>query len=427
MEDRVRNMEARLALNPLVNFYLFDQHEDNEQWVCELACEDGTFRYLLPKDVMDCLRQFDGVRTTDDVVASFSSAVKIEHCKMDLIMFFVSHGVLIGGGGDCAGGVEQPVLRGEMRQRTRYVQFRRRLFSGNLVARVSARLGWLFRLPLVLGGLAVAFAVHVHVYCSPIVFPTLVTLEPMSLLIVALTSALGTFCHEFGHAAALVRHGGRNPEIGVGVYIVFPVMHTDVSEAWRLSRNKRIQIDVSGIYFQLLFMTGFWLLAGVLGLPGRDAAIVWMDMLIAMALNPFLRMDGFWLLSDLLGSHSLRRESEGAIRTLWNNSRRDPLGALIGVLSDSRVMLMAVYYLASVGVFAILYFRVCELAFTEIVPGLCGRVVEVWVEIVHGRMAKGAGDALVVLWHGVLLVTAASVTLTACARLIRTVWRYVGP
>ncbi len=227
-------MDARLVLNPLVRFYLFDQYKDNEQWVCELARENGTFRYLVPKKVMECLSQFDGVRTTDDVVASFSSAVEIEHCKMDLIMFFVGHGVLIDGG---AGAGEQPVFHGK---RARYVQFRRRLLGGDLVARVSMRLGWLFRLPLVLGGLAVAFAVHVHVYTGPLVFPTtLTTLGPMSLLVVAFTSALGTFCHEFGHAAALVRHGGKKPEIGVGVYVIFPVMHTDVSEAWRLSRKKR--------------------------------------------------------------------------------------------------------------------------------------------------------------------------------------------
>lgn len=256
------------------------------------------------------------------------------------------------------------------------------------------RLGWLFRLPLVLGGLAVAFAVHVHVYTGPLVFPTtLTTLGPMSLLVVAFTSALGTFCHEFGHAAALVRHGGKKPEIGVGVYVIFPVMHTDVSEAWRLSRKKRIQIDVSGIYFQLLFMTGFWLVAEVLGLPGRDAAIVWMDMLIAMALNP-----------------------------VWKNSRRDSLWT--GVLCDRRLMLMAAYYLTSMGVFAVLYYRVCESVFTEIVPGLWGRVVGVWVEIAQGGMAQGASDALMVLWHGVLLVTATSATLIACARIIRTVLRH---
>ena len=55
--------------------------------------------------------------------------------------------------------------------------------------------------------------------------------------------------HELGHAAAC-RYGGAEPgAIGVGVYLVFPVFYTDVTDSYRLGRAGRVRTDLGGLYF----------------------------------------------------------------------------------------------------------------------------------------------------------------------------------
>ncbi len=56
--------------------------------------------------------------------------------------------------------------------------------------------------------------------------------------------------HEFGHAAASMKMSVKPKEIGVGFYLIFPVLYTNVTNIWVLKKNKRIIINIAGIYFQ---------------------------------------------------------------------------------------------------------------------------------------------------------------------------------
>ncbi|MBX9643126.1 MAG: M50 family metallopeptidase, partial [Novosphingobium sp.] len=56
--------------------------------------------------------------------------------------------------------------------------------------------------------------------------------------------------HELGHAAAAARTGIRTDGIGVGFYLIFPVMLTKVSMIAILPRDERIAVFASGILFQ---------------------------------------------------------------------------------------------------------------------------------------------------------------------------------
>jgi putative peptide zinc metalloprotease protein len=58
--------------------------------------------------------------------------------------------------------------------------------------------------------------------------------------------------HELGHATAAARHNIRPKEVGFGFYLVLPVLYTDVSKIWVLTKGKRIMVNIAGIYFQLL-------------------------------------------------------------------------------------------------------------------------------------------------------------------------------
>ncbi|HLL23055.1 MAG TPA: hypothetical protein VK427_13035, partial [Kofleriaceae bacterium] len=72
--------------------------------------------------------------------------------------------------------------------------------------------------------------------------------------------------HEFGHAGACVYHGARVGAIGVAIYLIYPALYCDVSDAWRLSRARRVAIDLGGIYLQMIATAAVaiaWRLTGV--------------------------------------------------------------------------------------------------------------------------------------------------------------------
>ena len=121
--------------------------------------------------------------------------------------------------------------------------------------------------------------------------------------------------HELGHAYTAARYGCRVPTMGVAFLVLFPVLYTDTTDAWRLtSRRERLMIAAAGMITEL----GIAIVATVLWsfLPEgmwRSVAFVvattsWVVGL-TINLNPFLRFDGYYMLSDWLGVPNLQDRS----------------------------------------------------------------------------------------------------------------------
>jgi putative peptide zinc metalloprotease protein len=129
---------------------------------------------------------------------------------------------------------------------------------------------------------------------------------------------LSVLFHEFGHLTACGYFRCPHGEIRLGLYLVFPVFHANVSAAWRLRRKERVVVDLAGMYFQLLLTIP----ASALFLLTRERLwlllLLELDGLILFSLNPFLRFDGYWLCSDLLGVPNLRSRSRLLLKALWN-------------------------------------------------------------------------------------------------------------
>jgi putative peptide zinc metalloprotease protein len=120
------------------------------------------------------------------------------------------------------------------------------------------------------------------------------------LLIAAVTCLAGAF-HEFGHAAACRYSGARPGVLGAGIYLVWPVLFTDVTDAYRLGRTGRLRTDLGGIYFNAVFVAG---LAGLYAATGWEplvAAVVVQHVAILDQLMPWFRFDGYYVISDLTG------------------------------------------------------------------------------------------------------------------------------
>lgn len=128
--------------------------------------------------------------------------------------------------------------------------------------------------------------------------------------------------HELGHAAASYRFGVRPKEIGFGLYLIFPVLYTDVTEIWRLGKLKRTIVNLGGLYFQLLINLGliYWLYRSFGDMEMVSTARYLIQLNVAMmVINavPFLKFDGYWIYSDLFSLPNLRQQSSAYLMRLF--------------------------------------------------------------------------------------------------------------
>src|SRR5206468_9834693 len=110
--------------------------------------------------------------------------------------------------------------------------------------------------------------------------------------------------------------GCRPGAIGVGIYVFFPVMYTDVTRTWRLPPRQRAAVDLGGVYFQSMVASaaGSWALA-----TGSVFAtwLLWMNAFSMLhMLNPMYKLDGYWLLTDLSGLSNLHARMSVTLRAL---------------------------------------------------------------------------------------------------------------
>ncbi len=82
--------------------------------------------------------------------------------------------------------------------------------------------------------------------------------------------------HELGHALTAKRLGCRVPTMGVAFLVLWPVLYTDVTEAWKLtSRRDRIAVGAAGIAVELTIAVWAGLAWALLpDGPARSAAFV---------------------------------------------------------------------------------------------------------------------------------------------------------
>ena len=126
--------------------------------------------------------------------------------------------------------------------------------------------------------------------------------------------------HELGHAYQATLRGTRVMTMGVAFMVMFPLLYTDVSDAWRLrDRRDKLMIDAGGVIVELslaAFATMLWVF-----LPDgavRSATFVvattsWVLSLL-VNLNPFMRFDGYYLLSDGTGVQNLQPRAFALMR-----------------------------------------------------------------------------------------------------------------
>lgn len=132
--------------------------------------------------------------------------------------------------------------------------------------------------------------------------------------------ALAKIVHELGHAFTAKAFGCRVPTMGVAFLVMWPMLYTDVNDAWKLpDRRRRLLVGAAGILAELTLAAWATLAWGLLpDGPARSmaftlAATTWISSL-AINLSPFMRFDGYFLAMDALDMPNLHARAFAAAR-----------------------------------------------------------------------------------------------------------------
>jgi putative peptide zinc metalloprotease protein len=186
------------------------------------------------------------------------------------------------------------------------VNMRMAMIGPNIIDPVTRVLQYLYTPPMLTLMLVAVIVAHGWLYTmhlAPVVEGLFTVLYDPNLLLVSLLLMLfAAIFHEFGHAAALRYGGGKVRTMGAGLYLMFPVFYTDVTDSYRLGRGARVRTDVGGFYFYSIFALG---LIGLYLATGESfllfpVVLISLDILRQLFI-PFVRSDGYWLLADLTG------------------------------------------------------------------------------------------------------------------------------
>lgn len=149
----------------------------------------------------------------------------------------------------------------------------------------------------------------------------------------AIATAAAKVAHELGHALAAKRRGLRVPTVGVAFLVMMPVLYTDTSESWKLTRRAdRFAVAGAGIAFELMlaaWTTLAWALTpdGALRSAFFLLATTTWTWTLAINTSPFMRFDGYFLMSDLVGLPNLHERSFALARRQLRSTFLGYLGA----------------------------------------------------------------------------------------------------
>lgn len=138
-----------------------------------------------------------------------------------------------------------------------------------------------------------------------------------SLVYFFIIMAVSVTFHEMGHASSAHYFGAKHGGIGGGFYLFTPVYYADVTDIWRLSKWQRIVVNLSGMYFELIFCT----LVAIIGYFINNFVLTILAIIVCantlFNLNPFLRSDGYWVLSDLTNKPNLLYHSFDKVKDIY--------------------------------------------------------------------------------------------------------------
>ena len=243
--------------------------------------------------------------------------------------------------------------------------------------------------------------------------------HPALLLLITGMLFASAAIHEMGHATA-VRYGGGNPGVmGVGIYLVWPVFYTDVSDAYRLDRKGRLRTDLGGVYFNAIVITACSCLYLSTHYLPLLIFIVVGHIQILWQFLPFVRMDGYWILSDLVGVPNLFAFM-GPILVSFGRTKDPRMTARLGRIKPWARRVITVWVAFTFAILAInaafIIWTGPRILTTDLVAGR-GRALSIGSDFAAGNVVGGLNDITSLV---LLIIPAAGILLIAALLSLRT-------
>lgn len=405
--------DQRLSANPLLEVSDFDSDSRKPLALCVLPTADEPVRFALPAIYVDLVRGFDGKRSTDQVIDEFldqhPGTFEREWLRQLIAKSLAPKGLLVDADQDPAR------VAASTQPKRAFLYVKLPILPPKVVEPVARLLGVMFTRPALLIGVLLFVASHIYIY-GYLLRGTSVDFNQLnagSILILMLLSTAGTLCHEFGHASAAAHYGCRRMSIGWGLYLVYTVLWTNVSEAWRLPRRQRAVIDIGGVYFESLFQLLMVYLFVRTANPIFLFAVVMIDINIVMTLNPFIRMDGYWMMSDLFGIVNLRQQQTAWLDEMIARLMNRPSPTSRTTLSKRAKSTLAIYSCAGAIFMVYLFIVIFQFVILNIADSFPAMVSSYWNQAIAGMSPLDLAGGFVELFWRMMILAGASVMLVS--------------
>ena len=161
--------------------------------------------------------------------------------------------------------------------------------------------------------------------------------------------------HEFAHAHACKRAGGRVTSMGFALIYLTPAFYTDTTEGAVMgTSSQRFIIAMSGIWIELLLCSIFtpiwWLTAPDTLVHDGAYFLMMLTGIVSLIVNwnPLIKLDGYYMLCEVIGIADLKEDSTAYLsawvrRHIWRlpvevpyvPKRRRPFYAIYALLSGA--------------------------------------------------------------------------------------------
>jgi putative peptide zinc metalloprotease protein len=277
----------------------------------------------LPRLLYLVAERLDGTRTWTQIASEVSEAFQRELAPDD-VRFLVDEKLgplgVLAGAADAA-----PQADRSQGQDLLALTWKARVVPERAVYALTTVLRPLFLPPVVLAFVAAFVALDAWLFFSHGISQPLRTVLYQPALLVALFAGvvLATAFHEAGHATA-TRYGGAKPGVmGVGIYVIWPVFYTDVTDAYRLGRGGRLRTDLGGVYFNAIFAVA---IAGIYAATSYEPLLMLVlvqTFAILQQLLPLGRLDGYLILTDLTGVPDMLTRMKPILKSLIPGRPKD--------------------------------------------------------------------------------------------------------
>ncbi len=409
-----------IKLVPEVSMYQFDTSLAKASYVLCI----GTKRFEISEGIYQLIKLIDGKKTLSEIASAYSAVKNKTYSAKDvdaiIQSFLKPYGIL-----------ENTTLDDDAQTSHSYFYFQYPLIRKHVVQAVSNVFKFFYHPKFLTFFILFSFVFFLYFYFGVFQVADFALYDISfgdTILILMTFGVLGVF-HEFGHSSACAYYGASPGEIGIGLYLRFPVLYSDVTDTWRLPRTQRAMVDFGGIYFQLIFVPILF----ILYLTTSSSVFLYAILLnygsALLNLNPIFRFDGYWLFSDIAGVPNLRKRSLEILRyfakrfIFRQKAIVEPV--FLRISGKIKAFLLA-YGIVSTSFFVLFFYKIFFL-FPDLVSGYPGLVYKTFSEVIRSFAVddwRNIGSALSNFFFPSLLMLMFGFAIYRMAkRLTRTVMR----